>query len=162
MEDSITVKISNFSDLMRWLTVFEWVVLLVWLAFLITYFNLGSLIAFLVFLVAFVIHFIVLERVPTVVTVNSECLQYKRVFGGRKIMLTEIKSLSCEQYEVRGRYNISQCIKLIIVTVNGDDYELHDFVDTRTMVSDIIENKQTDVPIVQLYNFLKAKIATDG
>ncbi len=155
MEKSITVKISNQSALSGLLIGFGTFVFMIWLAVLNRDFSWYSLIAFLIFLSLMVAYIIVACYVPTVVTADNELLQYRRVFGCKKIRLIEIKSLSCEQYSVRGTYSSTQCIRLTVSTKNGEDYEFNDIVDTSKIVDDFIENKLTDIPIVQLYNFLR-------
>ncbi len=156
MEDSITIRIANYSELFFWLIGIETIVFLIWIACLTTFFSWGSLIAFVTLLGVAIAHGVIVTTVPTVVTADSELLQYKHIFGSKKIWLAEIKELSCEQYTVRGRYNSTQRIKLVISTTSGDEFELHDFIDTGKLVGNLIVNKQVNVPIVQLYNFLKS------
>ncbi len=155
MEDIITVKIANYTELFFWLIGIETFVFSIWIACLVTFFSWGSLIAFVVLLGLAIAHGVIVTTVPTVVTADSEQLQYKHIFGSKKIWLAEIEGLSCEQYTVRERYNSTQRIKLVISTTSGDEFELHDFIDTGKLVGSLIVNKQVNLPIVQLYQFLR-------
>ncbi len=154
MKDSITIKIKNVSRCMDWLIGIEGGVLIIWGAILFVCFNWISLTAFVLMLALTVYHVIVIN-VPTVVTADGEKVQYKNFFGLKEILLTDINNLSCEQYSVSLKGRSNQYIKLVVSTSAGKDIEFHDEVDTSQMVDDFIKKRKSEIPMVQLYNFLK-------
>ena len=130
----------------------------IWLACLITYFSVGSLILFLVVLTAYIALAVAGEKLPTVVVADEKQLKYKHLFGWRTIELSKTKTITCEPFEVRGRgrYSSTQCIRLYIVT-EDDECDLKQIVNTKEMLADSMQGKQTDLPLMRVYDFIKTK-----
>ncbi len=156
MEDSISIKIhSSGGELYRMLMGIGCFVLILWLAVLIHAFSWGMLISFIVALGAYIGVLVAYEKVPQVITADTEKLNYKH-FGNKTIMLADIKRLTCEPYSVRTRYDTFQHIRLLIVTAD-DELELHVSVDANKMLENKLRSKETDIPLIRLYEFLKEK-----
>ena len=128
----------------------------IWLACLMTYFSVGSLIMFIVVLAAFIALAIASEKLPTVVIADEKQLRYKHLFGWKTIELSKIKTITCEPFEVRGRYSSTQCIRLYIVT-EDDECDLKQIVNTNEMLEKAMQGKQTDLPLMRVYDFIRAK-----
>lgn len=128
----------------------------IWLACLMTYFSVGSLIMFIVVLAAFIALAIASEKLPSVVIADEKQLRYKHLFGWKTIELSKIKTITCEPFEVRGRYSSTQCIRLYIVT-EDDECDLKQRVNTNEMLEKAMQGKQTDLPLMRVYDFIRAK-----
>ena len=128
----------------------------IWLACLMTYFSVGSLIMFIVVLAAFIALAIASEKLPTVVIADEKQLRYKHLFGWKTIELSKIKTITCEPFEVRGRYSSTQCIRLYIVT-EDDECDLKQRVNTNEMLEKAMQGKQSDLPLMRVYDFIRAK-----
>ncbi len=156
MEDSISIKIhSSGGELYRMLMGIGCFALILWLAFLIHAFSWGMLISFILALGAYIGVLVAYEKVPQVITADTEKLNYKH-FGSKTIMLSDIKRLVCEPYSIRTRYDTFQHIRLLIVTAD-DELELHVSVDANKMIENKLRSKETDIPLIRLYEFLKEK-----
>lgn len=128
----------------------------IWLACLMTYFSVGSLIMFIVVLAAFIALAIASEKLPTVVIADEKQLRYKHLFGWKTIELSKIKTITCEPFEVRGRYSSTQCIRLYITT-EDDECDLKQRVNTNEMLEKAMVGKQSDLPLMRVYDFIRAK-----
>lgn len=128
----------------------------IWLACLMTYFSVGSLIMFIVVLAAFIALAIASEKLPTVVIADEKQLRYKHLFGWKTIELSKIKTITCEPFEVRGRYSSTQCIRLYITT-EDDECDLKQRVNTNEMLEKAMQGKQSDLPLMRVYDFIRAK-----
>ncbi len=128
----------------------------IWLACLMTYFSVGSLILFIVVLAAFIALAIASEKLPTVVIADEKQLRYKHLFWWKTIELSKIITITCEPYEVRGKYSSTQCIRLYITT-EEDECDLKQRVNTNEMLEKAMVGKQTDLPLMRVYEFIKAK-----
>lgn len=128
----------------------------IWLACLMTYFSVGSLIMFIVVLAAFIALAIASEKLPTVVIADEKQLRYKHLFGWKTIELSKIKTITCEPFELRGRYSSTQCIRLYIAT-EDDECDLKQRVNTNEMLGNAMEGKLTELPLMRVYEFIKAK-----
>ena len=128
----------------------------IWLACLMTYFSVGSLILFIVVLAAFIALAIANEKLPTVVIADEKQLRYKHLFGWKTIELSKIQTITCEPFEVRGRYSSTQCIRLYIDT-EDDECDLKQRVNTNEMLGNAMEGRLTDLPLMRVYEFIKAK-----
>lgn len=128
----------------------------IWLACLMTYFSVGSLILFLVALAAFITLALASEKIPTVVAADEKQLKYKHLFGWKTIELFKIQTITCEPFEVRGRYSSTQCIRLYIAT-EDDECDLKQRVNTNEMLADSMQGKLTELPLMRVYEFIKAK-----
>ena len=148
----ITLKL-HLSYINKGITYTALFVLFVWLFLLYSNFSVGLLIGFLLVLGAFILYQYILHKHPTVVTADSEKLVYKQLFSPTEILLTDIDRISCEPYFVNSRYHSEQRIRIMIYT-KDDELELSDHVDTNTIISDKLEEKETDIPLIRLYRFL--------
>lgn len=128
----------------------------IWLACLMTYFSVGSLILFLVTLAAFIALALASEKIPTVVAADEKQLKYKHLFGWKTIELFKIQTITCEPFEVRGRYSSTQCIRLYIDT-EDDECDLKQRVNTNEMLADSMQGKLTELPLMRVYEFIRAK-----
>ncbi len=128
----------------------------IWLACLMTYFSVGSLIMFIAVLAAFIALAIASEKLPTVVIADEKQLRYKHLFGWKTIELSKIKTITCEPFEVRGRYSSTQCIRLYITT-EDDECDLKQRVNTNEILGNAMQGKQTDLPLMRVYDFIRAK-----
>lgn len=128
----------------------------IWLACLMTYFSVGSLILFLVTLAAFITLALASEKIPTVVAADEKQIKYKHLFGWRAIELSKIKTIICEPHELRGRYSSTQCIRLYIAT-EDDECDLKQRVNTNEMLGNAMEGRLTELPLMRVYEFIKAK-----
>ena len=131
----------------------------IWLACLMTYFSVGSLILFAVVLAAFIAMAIASEKLPTVVIADEKQLRYKHLFGWKTIELSKIKTITCEPFELMGRYSSTQCIRLYIAT-EDDECDLKQRVNTNEMLTDSMQGKKTDLPLMRVYKFIKERIET--
>lgn len=157
MDEKITIEIDCSDTLVNWAVAGGTLVLSVWLALLITYFNIAGLVLFLIVLTVSVGFIILYEKTPTVVTADGEAITYKHLLPAKSIMLSNIKTIACEPYEVHTRYSTVQRVRLCITTKDGDECELNDRINAVELVNGMLESKQTDVPLVTLYQFIKQK-----
>lgn len=156
MDDNIKIEIHGGSDeLYRMLMGIGLFVLMIWLGLVIHAFSWGGLIVFLVALGLYIAVFVAYEKKPQIVTADKDLLRYQH-FSSKVIRLTDIKRLVCEPYSVRSRYDTLQYIQLIIITAD-DEIELHDRIDANKMLTNKLEAKETDIPLIRLYEFLKEK-----
>ncbi len=162
MEDSITIKIRNYSELTAYLSGFEAVVFSIWVALLMNYFDVVSLIVLLVLVALAVTHMVLLQCVPTVVTADNEMLMYKHVFGCKKIYLSEISKVSYERFDIPGRYSSYPHIRLTVSTFSGNDFELNDEININKLVDNAVESQKSELPIMQLYAFLHSRIDSEN
>ena len=157
MDSKIEIVLKRHeSYLHKALSISGWVVLLFCLVFSRLYsssfFN-GWFILFLVLCVAFGLYNYLYFKHPTVITADSEKLVYKHRFSSFEILLADIKKLTCVPYFTHGRYSSEQRISLTIYT-KDDELDLNDSVDTNVVLSDKLEDKETDIPLIRLYRFL--------
>ena len=114
----------------------------------------GWFIVFLLLCVALGLYLYFYFKRPTVVSADTEKLVYKHYFSSTEILLANIKELTCVPYFVNGRYSSEQRISLTIYT-EDDELDLNDRVDTNAVLTDKLEDKETDIPLIRLYQFLK-------
>ena len=128
----------------------------IWLACMLTYSSVGSLILFLAVLAGIIGFEAASEKLPTIVIADEKQLRYKHLFGWKTIELSKIKTITCEPYEVRGRYNSIQCLRLYITTDN-DECDLKQRVNTNELLENAMEGKLTELPLMRVYEFIKTK-----
>lgn len=128
----------------------------VWLACVINYFSVASLILFIAALAVFIAVAVLSVKLPTIVIADEKQLKYKHLLGWKTIELSKIKTITCEPYEARGRYRSTQCIRLYIIT-DDDECDLKQVVNTNKMIENTMNGKQTDMPLIRVYEFIKAK-----
>lgn len=156
MDDNIQIKLHcGGGELYRMLIGIGFFVLMIWLCLVMHAFSWGGLIAYLVALGLYIAVLVAYEKKPQVITADKDHLNYQH-FSSKSINLSDIKRLVCEPYSVRSRYDTLQYIKLIIVTAD-DELELHDRIDANKMLTNELESKETDIPLIRLYEFLKEK-----
>ena len=159
MSDNIRIEIHCINTELNITLAVGMIGLSIWLACLITYFSVGSLILFLVVLAAYIALAVAGEKLPKVVAADEKQLKYKHLFGWKTIELSKIKTITCEPFEVRGRYSSTQCIRLYIAT-EDDECDLKQRVNTNEMLTDSMQGKKTDLPLMRVYEFIKERIET--
>lgn len=132
-------------------------VLIIWFCSLIHAFSLISLVLFSLSLGAFTAFAVVNETRPTVITADHTHLEYKHLLGIKTVQYTDIKEITCEPYVVSSRYGTHQRIRLSILTYDGDEHELNDAVNTNDILQDKLEAKETEIPLIRLYDFIKER-----
>ena len=78
------------------------------------------------------------------------------MFGWKTIELCKIKTIICEPFELRGRYSSTQCIRLYIAT-DEDECDLKQRVNTSEMLEKTMVGKLTELPLMRVYEFIRAK-----
>ena len=157
MDEKIKIEIHSTDYFVNIGVTVGCLVLSVWLAVLITHFSVGSLIAFLVSLALFIGFAVVYEKVPTVIIADDKLLKTRHLLGWKTVELSKIKTITCEPYTVRARYSSIQRIKLSITADEDVELELTDDVNTENILNDKLNSKETDIPIIRLYDFLKSR-----
>lgn len=157
MDEEIKIEIHSTDYFVNIGMITGSIVLSVWLAVLLNYFSVGSLIAYLVSLALFIGFIVVYEKVPTVIIANDKTLKTKHLLGWKTVELAKIKTMTCEPYTVRARYSSIQRIRLSITADNDIELELTDDVNTEDILNDKLKSKETDIPIIRLYVFLKKR-----
>ncbi|MCQ2469710.1 MAG: hypothetical protein MJ100_07875 [Ruminococcus sp.] len=154
MDDYIEVKVHSF-DIVNglilsffifscfftfclWLT-YQSVSMGVWFVIL------GVLSCFYVYLYAFR---------PIVIKSDGNKLCWKHLKKVHTVYLADIKEIVCEPYEWRGKNSSMQRIRLTF-TAGGNYYEFNDDVKSAELLNEKISGNPADVPLIQLYNFLK-------
>lgn len=154
MESGIKLKLrGNTNAVDMFIQVGGAVTIFIWLACLSVYFSVGSLIGFLLVLAGYGIYLYFYLKYPAIVTADSEKLMYKQLFFSATVLLKDIVRISCEPYFVRSRYHAEQRIRLVVYT-EDDELELSDHVNSNELISDKLEEKETDIPLIRLYRFL--------
>lgn len=154
MDSKIEIVLKRHeSYLHKTLTVSGWVALLLCLGFSRLHSSGGLLIVFLILCAVFGLYNYFYYKHPTVVTADSEKLVCKHPFSSTEILLADIKKLTCAPFSVHGRYHSEQRIHLTIYT-NDDELDLNDTIDTDAVLSDKLDDKETDIPLFRLYRFL--------
>ena len=153
--EKIRVEIKNIDSLYTIGVVSVYIILMIWLAILIHAFSVAAFLLFVLAVAAFIMFVVKYECTPTVITVSEETLEYKHLFGKKSIPLSSVTGLLCEPYEAHGRYTSSQRIRLVISVKDDGEYEFNDAVNTNDMLTDKLDNKQTELALIQLYDVLK-------
>lgn len=154
MREHIKIKIRSVNDWENILCTAFVLIYFIWLQLLIRSFSTVSLILFLISFIAVIAFSAIYYKRPTVVNADTEKLRYRHIFGEHTIPYSDIKKIVCEPYTVRERYTSTQRIKLVITLNNDDEYELNDCVNTEDMISDRLKNRETDIPLMRLYEFI--------
>ena len=151
-EIKITLKLhlSYINNFISWTGA---IVLFVWLIILCSVFSVGGLIGFLIVSGIFGYYWYYLHKHPAVITADSEKVVYTQLFSSTEILLNDIDRISCEPYVVNSRYYSAQHIRVTIYT-RDDELELSDRVDTNALITDKLEDTETDIPLLRLYRFL--------
>lgn len=154
MDSKIEIVLKRHeSYLHSFLSIAGWVVLLFFLIFIKLSPFTGDLFVFVLLCIAFGLYNYLYYKQPTVITADSEKLIYKHHFSAIEILLADMKEITCEPYFVNGRYHSEQRIRVTVYT-KDDELELNDRVDTNAVLTDKLEDKETDIPLIRLYQFL--------
>ncbi len=157
--DNIRIEIHCSDYLVNAAAVFVFFVLCIWLALLINFFSVGSLVGFLIVFALSVGYAIVDDKIPTVVVADNKCLKVKHLLGWKTVELSKIMKMTCEPYTVHTRYSAYQRIRLTVITSDDDELDINDSVNTENILNDRLEAKETDIPVIRLYEFLKVRTA---
>lgn len=158
MDDSIRIEIHCGNFYTNIAAVCAVIVIVIWILALKYSFSVGSLIAFIAALAAFIAFVVADYKVPTVVEADNKMLRVKHLLGWKKVELSKITGITCEPYTVRARYSSIQRIRLTLLTNDDDEIDLNDSVNTENILNDKLEAKETNIPIITLYDFLKKRI----
>lgn len=98
---------------------------------------------------------------PTVIRCDGSRLHWQHLWAPHTLELYEIKSMRCEPYEVHSRCGTQLRIMLTLKlhTQIGDEpetIEFNDSVKAAALLDEKLGGKPTDIPLVQLYQFLRA------
>lgn len=132
------------------------IILAIWFAVMLTYFSVVSLVLFLIFTALSIAIVIAYEKIPTVAEANGNELRWKHLLGWKSIKYADILTMTCEPEELHGRYSSTQCMKLYITT-EDDECTLSQIIDTNKMLKDRLDGRETDIPVMRLYEFIKEK-----
>lgn len=156
MGDNIRIEIHCINTYLNNALAVSVIGLSIWLACLMTYFSVGSLILFLMVLAGIIGFEVAYEKLPTIVIADEKQLRYKHLFGWKTIEHSKIKTITCKPFELRGRYSSTQCIRLYIAT-EDDECDLKQRVNTNEMLGNAMEGKLTDLPLMRVYEFIREK-----
>lgn len=156
MGDNIRIEIHCINTYLNNALAVSVIGLSIWLACMLTYSSVGSLILFLAVLAGIIGFEVAYEKLPTIVIADEKQLKYKHLFGWKTIELSKIQTITCEPFELRGKYNSTQCIRLYIAT-EEDECDLKQRVNTNEMLGNAMEGKLTDLPLMRVYEFIRAK-----
>ena len=163
MKNSIRIKIHHIPELYVYFTSFIIFICMLGIAVTIRHFSLTGLIVLLLLLFCSAEGIYIYEKRPTVIKADSDHIEYTHIAGVTSIKYSEIKNISCEPYETHTRYSSQQRIRLTIYMNNGEEYELNDAVNTSEMIKEQMNGRETDIPLIKLYEFLKeALIKAEG
>jgi hypothetical protein len=163
MEDSITVRIYNSSPLNTGLVIVFSVVFLVGMDALTRDFTTSGLIIWLLLWVPLLILLILASKRQTVIRCNENRLTWRHLWKTHTVELYEIKAMRCEPYEMRSRYSSHLRIALIIeldssIGIEPDTVKFDVAVKASALLDEKLGGKKTDIPLVQLYQFLRAHV----
>lgn len=156
MDENIRIEIHCINTYLNNVLAVSVIGLSIWLACMLTNSLVGSLILFLVALAGIIGFGAASEKLPTIVIADEKQLRYKHLFGWKTIELSKIKTITCEPFELRGRYSSTQCIRLYIAT-EDDECDLKQRVNTNEMLADSMQGKLTELPLMRVYEFIRAK-----
>ena len=159
MSDNIRIEIHCINTYLNNALAVSVIGLSIWLACMLTRSTVVSLILFLVALAGIIGFDVAYEKLPTIVIADEKHLRYKHLFGWKTIELSKIKTITCEPFELMGRYSSTQCIRLYIAT-EDDECDLKQRVNTNEMLTDSMQGKKTDLPLMRVYKFIKERIET--
>lgn len=147
--DYISIKINNINHLLI-------LFLFIASAALIVLSNIAAYIAVIcIFIFIFIFY---LCRHSTDVYADSSQLLFKEIFRENKVMINDIASISAETGSDKMHLFPTDTIRLIITMKDGRKYQLNDKLDTVSIVSDYINGKSLNVPLIQLYDFLNSQL----
>lgn len=132
------------------------IILAICFAVMLTCFSVVSLVLFLICTGLFVGIVIAFEKIPTIAEADGNELRWKHLLGWKTIRYADILTMTCEPEELYGRYSSTQCMKLYI-TNEDDECTLSQIIDTNKMLKDRLDGRETDIPVMQLYEFVKEK-----
>ena len=145
--DYISIKINNINHLLI-------LFLFIASAVLIVLSNIAAYIAVIcIFLFIFY-----LCRHSTDVYADSSQLLFREIFRENKVMINDIENISAETGSDKMHLFPTDTIRLIITMKDGRKYQLNDKLDTVSIVSDYINGKSLNVPLIRLYDFLNSQL----
>ena len=124
--------------------------------------ELGYVASFVLFLAVVLVYAVYDDKIPTVISCDGNILRYKHILKGHEIKLSDIKSVHCDSYEVRISYSTQQRIMLRIRLKDEErEYkyiEFNDKLDSVGMLDEKLNRKESDIPLLKLYEYLKEKV----
>lgn len=155
--DKIRIEIHNVNELEKWGLFFATTGFIIWLVVLLTNLSGVGVAVFLVVNGPVIACIALYYSIHTVITADDEKIEYKHLLPPKQIKLSDIQQINCEPYTTRSRYGTYQRIKFSVTVHDGETYEFNDQVNTNTLLTDRLQDKQTDVPIIKLYEFVAEK-----
>lgn len=158
-DDTITVNIhqSKFLHNIIVLSIFffVWIFLLAF-----TETEVGGILSFFILLSAILAYCFYYDKKPTVIFSDRDVFRYKHILKEREIKISDIKSVQCAPYEVHIRYTTQQRIMLRIKFKDEDRecIEFNDKLDSSGLLNEKLGGKKSDIPLLDLYNFLRVRI----
>lgn len=127
-------------------------------AFTITDFSLVSLLITLLLFGLLIIFIYLFDYRPTVIWSDGNYLYWKHIYKLHRVKLSDITDIYCKPYSVRARYETHQRIRLTLWTKidMGSEIEFNDSVDANELLDEKLSGKNADVPLIQLYDYLKS------
>lgn len=122
--------------------------------------ELGCVASFVLLLAVVLVYGVYYDKTPTVISCDGNVLRYKHILKEHEIKISDIKSVHCDPYEVRIRYSTQQRIMLRIKFKDEDrEYiEFNDKLDSAGMLDEKLGRKESDIPLLKLYEYLKEKV----
>lgn len=155
--EEIKIKIHNTDSGITALTVIIFVLTLFFSAFTITYFS-PVLLLITLLLCGLFIAFNLFDYRPMVIWSDGNYLYWKRVCRLHSLKLSDITDICCKPYSVHSRYETQQRIRLTLCTKieTDNEIEFNDSVDTGKLLDEKLSGINADVPLIQLYDYLKS------
>lgn len=145
--DYISIKINNINHLLILFLFIASAVLIV----------LSNIAAYIAVICIFIFIFY-LCRHYTDVYADSSQLLFREIFRENKVMINDIASISAETGSDKMHLFPTDTIRLIITMKDGRKYQLNDKLDTVSIVSNCINGKSLNVPLIRLYDFLNSQL----
>ena len=94
------------------------------------------------------------EYCKTDISADGAELRWRFLSEEHSVRLCDIESVICKPYKTYSRYGTFQRISLTVQTRSGI-YQFNDRVDAAKVLEKQISGGQTEVPLIQLYRYLK-------
>lgn len=156
--EEIKIEIHNTDSGITAFTVIIFVLTLFFSAFTITYFSPVLLLITLLLCGLFIAFIYLFDYRPMVIWSDGNYLYWKRVCRLHSLKLSNITDICCKPYSVHYRGATQQCIRLTLCTKIDMDSEIefNDSVDTGKLLDEKLSGINADVPLIQLYDYLRS------
>lgn len=156
--EEIKIKLHNTDSGITALTVIIFVLTVLFLTFTIRYFSPVSLLITLLLCGLFIAFIYLCDYRPMVIWSDGNYLYWKCVCRLHSLKLSDITDICCKPYSVHSRYETQQRIRLTLCTKIDMDNEIefNDSVDTGKLLDEKLSGINADVPLIQLYDYLRS------